>query len=206
MPRTAKYRVIGNLVFDTEFAEPAIGKVYLESQRKSVARSGSQTHSQQAASGSSAPGQSRAVPCASNKAPIPCAPNLDRANRRSAAPDDRVEPPCRDQTNRKIVLARLPADPSCAAPADALSTNGITDRESSQREFCNTIPQSADIVGPPRHVRVVPTTGISQFSRQLNPMAYGRASRTMLKGVSVARRTLENPPLWMTPRSFVSPA
>ena len=29
MPRTAEYRVIGNLVFDTELAEPAIGKVYL---------------------------------------------------------------------------------------------------------------------------------------------------------------------------------
>src|SRR6185312_9097578 len=30
MPRvTAKYRVIGNLVFDTELAEPAIGKVNL---------------------------------------------------------------------------------------------------------------------------------------------------------------------------------
>ena len=28
VPRTAEYRVIGNLVFDTELAEPAIGKVY----------------------------------------------------------------------------------------------------------------------------------------------------------------------------------
>ena len=28
----------------------------------------------------------------------------------------------------------------------------------------------------------------------------------MLKGVSAARRTLEKPPLWMTSRSFVSPA
>ena len=36
--------------------------------------------------------------------------------------------------------------------------------------------------------------------------AYGRASRTMLKGVSAARRTLEKPPFWMTSRSFVSPA
>jgi hypothetical protein len=36
--------------------------------------------------------------------------------------------------------------------------------------------------------------------------AYGRASRTMLKGVSVARLTLENPPLWMTSLSFFSPA
>jgi hypothetical protein len=27
-----------------------------------------------------------------------------------------------------------------------------------------------------------------------------------LKGVSVARRTLENPPLWMTSRNFASPA
>src|SRR6476646_4579505 len=79
-------------------------------------------------------------------APTPCAPSSDRADRRSAAPDDRAEPPCRDQTNRKIVLARLPADPSCAAPADALSTNGITDRESSQREFCNTIEGQADLV------------------------------------------------------------
>jgi len=31
------------------------------------------------------------------------------------------------------------------APADALSTNGITVRESSQREFCNTIAGKADI-------------------------------------------------------------
>jgi hypothetical protein len=118
----------------------------LEPRHKSVAPSGSQTHSRQATSGSSAPGQSRAGPYANNKAPTPCAPNPDRASRRSAGIDDRVEPPCRDRTNRKTVLARLPADPSCAAPADVLSTNGITDRESSQREFCNTIPPATDIV------------------------------------------------------------
>ncbi len=57
-----------------------------ESQRKSVAPSGSQTHSRRGASGSSAPGQSRADPCASNKALAPRAPNLDRANRQSAGP------------------------------------------------------------------------------------------------------------------------
>ena len=55
----------------------------------------------------------------------------------------------------KLSLIRLPAAPSCAAPADALSTNGITDRESSQREFCNTIPPKVDIVGSLRHVRFV---------------------------------------------------
>ena len=54
-----------------------------------------------------------------------------------------VGPPCRDETNRKNVLARLPDDPSCAAPADDRS-KGITDRESSQREFCNSIPSRAD--------------------------------------------------------------
>jgi hypothetical protein len=43
-----------------------------ESQRKSVARSGSQIHSRPGASGSSAPGQSRAVPCANSNAPTPC--------------------------------------------------------------------------------------------------------------------------------------
>jgi hypothetical protein len=59
--------------------------------------------------------------------------------------DDRLEPPRRNQTNRKTVLAQLPAAPSCAAPAGALSTNGITDRESSQREFCNTIASIADV-------------------------------------------------------------
>ena len=37
-------------------------------------------------------------------------------------------------------------------------------------------------------------------------VAYGRASRIILKGVSAARRTLEKPPLWMTSRSFFSPA
>src|SRR6478752_4339181 len=85
-----------------------------------------------------------AGPCASNKELAPYAPSLDRANRRPAAPDDRVGPPCRDETNRKTVLARLPDDPSCAAPADDLS-KGITDRESSQREFCNTIRGKAEV-------------------------------------------------------------
>ena len=33
------------------------------------------------------------------------------------------------ETDRKIVLARLPDDPSCAAPADDLSRKEITDRE-----------------------------------------------------------------------------
>src|SRR6516225_8695112 len=94
----------------------------LESQRKSAARSGSQTHSRQVASGSSEPDQSKAGQCASNKALAPCAPNSDRAARRSSAPNDRVELPCRDQKNRKTVLVRPPAAPSCAAPADALST------------------------------------------------------------------------------------
>src|SRR5204863_9362003 len=96
------------------------------------------------ASGSSVPGQSRADPYASNMAPTPCAPSSDRANRRSAAPDDRAEPPCRDQTNRKTVPVLLPAAPSCAAPADAVSTNGIMVRDSHQREFCNTIRSTAD--------------------------------------------------------------
>src|SRR4030095_16953981 len=82
----------------------------------------------------------------------PYAPSLDQANRRSAAPDDRVGPPCRDETNRKTVLARLPDDPSCAAPADDLS-KGITDRESSQREFCNSIRSKADIGGPYLRIR-----------------------------------------------------
>jgi len=36
--------------------------------------------------------------------------------------------------------------------------------------------------------------------------AYGRASRTILNGVSAARRTLPNPPLRMTSLSFASPA
>src|ERR1700756_889428 len=57
---------------------------------------------------------------------------LREKNRQSDEPDDRLEQPCRDRTNRKTVLALLPAAPSCAAPADASSTNGITDRESSQ--------------------------------------------------------------------------
>src|SRR6185503_9315227 len=43
-------------------------------------------------------------------------------NRRSVGLDDRVEPPRRDQTNRKTVPAQLPAAPSCAAPADASPT------------------------------------------------------------------------------------
>src|SRR6266850_3156379 len=65
-----------------------------------------------------APGRSRAVPCASNKAPTPDAPNLNQATRQSAAPDDRVELLYRDRMNRKTVLAQLPDAPSCAAPAD----------------------------------------------------------------------------------------
>src|SRR3984885_10801524 len=115
-------------------------------QRTAGPPSGAQTHSQRSASGPSAPDQSRADPCVSNKAPILCAPNSDRENRRSAAPDDRAEPPCRDQTNRKTVLVLLPAAPSCAAPADAVSTNGIMVRDSHQRKFCNTILPIADIV------------------------------------------------------------
>src|SRR6187551_1838518 len=97
-------------------------------------------------------------------APTPCAPSSDRANRRSAAPDDRAEPPCRDQTNRKTVPVLLPAAPSCAAPADAVSTNGIMVRDSHQREFCNTIPSKADIGRIFPEVRFVPfpDIGISQ--------------------------------------------
>jgi len=43
---------------------------------------------------------------------------------------------------------QLPAAPSCAAPADALFTNGITDCESPQQEFCNIIVGKADIAIP----------------------------------------------------------
>ena len=45
-----------------------------------------------------------------------------------------------------VMLRSTPAAPSCAAPADALSTNGITVRESSQLEFCNTIGVRAEVV------------------------------------------------------------
>src|SRR6478672_909716 len=50
--------------------------------------------------------------------PTPCAPSSDRAPPRSAGPDGRAAPPCRDQTHRRTDLVRPPADPSCAAPAD----------------------------------------------------------------------------------------
>ena len=38
------------------------------------------------------------------------------------------------------------------------------------------------------------------------PQPYGRASKTMLNGVSVARRTLRKPPAMTASRSFASPA
>src|SRR6478672_7121785 len=50
--------------------------------------------------------------------PTPCAPSSDRAPPRSAGPDGRAAPPCRDQTHRRTDLVRPPADPSCAPPAD----------------------------------------------------------------------------------------
>lgn len=37
----------------------------------------------------------------------------------------------------KLSLSILPPPHHALLPADALSTNGITDLESSQREFCN---------------------------------------------------------------------
>src|SRR6202012_3843768 len=77
-----------------------------------------QKYNQLTASGSSEPGQSKVGPCANNKVPTPRGPNLDRANRRSAAPDDQVAPPYPDQTNRRTDPDRSPAAPSCAAPAD----------------------------------------------------------------------------------------
>jgi len=52
----------------------------------------------------------------------------------------------------------------------------------------------------------IPTRGRDApfFARVRSP--YGRASRTMLKGVSAARRTRVNPPARITSRSFASPA
>src|SRR5580658_8760402 len=69
VPRTTEYRVIGDPVVNAELAEPPVGQVDLDLS---------------APSASSAPGQSRACPCANNKAPTPCAPSLDRENRRTA--------------------------------------------------------------------------------------------------------------------------
>ena len=52
----------------------------------------------------------------------------------------------------KLSLFLLPAAPSCAAPADAVSTNGIMVRDSHQREFCNTIWSRADMPESCRNV------------------------------------------------------
>jgi hypothetical protein len=60
----------------------------------------------------------RAGPCLSNKVQAPCAPNSDRSRRRSAGPDDQQEPPCRDQTRKRIVPVHPLADPSWTAPAN----------------------------------------------------------------------------------------
>ena len=62
----------------------------------------------------------------------------------------------------KPSLSFFPAAPSCAAPADPVSTNGIMVRDSHQREFCNTIPSEADLQASVRHVCFVqPITGNS---------------------------------------------
>jgi hypothetical protein len=87
-------------------------------QSTAAAPSGSQTRSQRSASGSSAPDQSRAGRCGSSKVKALCAPNRGQEHHRSAGPNDRAEPPRRDQRNKRTGLVRLSAVPSCDAPAD----------------------------------------------------------------------------------------
>jgi len=56
----------------------------------------------------------------------------------------------------KLSLPISPPPHHALPPADALSTNGITDREPSQREFCNTIRSRTDIHRRGLDVRFVP--------------------------------------------------
>src|SRR6516164_1993960 len=72
----------------------------------------SQTHSPVSASGSSTPDQSRDDRYASSRAQALCAPKSGRETRRSVERDDLEAPPCPDQTNKRIDLARLSAAPS----------------------------------------------------------------------------------------------
>jgi len=81
-------------------------------------RSGAQTRSPRATSGSSAPDQSRAGQCASSKAQAPCAPNSDRERHRSGGPNGQLAPPCRDQTRIGTGPDYHPADPSCVRSPD----------------------------------------------------------------------------------------
>ena len=104
---------------------------------------------------------------------------------------------------RQVSASQLPAAPSCA-PADDLFTNGITVRESSQQEFCNTIRSKAEIEKSVCQVRIdlkstwirwtigkrfrahpcwsvqdsqlVTTTVFVLFSRNSKPMAKARCS------------------------------
>jgi hypothetical protein len=88
-----------------------------ESRRKSAARNVSQKYNQLTASGSSAPDRSKAGSCANNKVSTPRGPNLDRANCRSAAPDDQAGPPHPDQTNERTDPDRSSSENGANAPA-----------------------------------------------------------------------------------------
>ena len=92
--------------------------------------------------------------------------------------------------------------PRPVANGDQLSSLGNPGQRSAKCQFRKrpttlnyVLPVDCSLVAPP-------ALGATTRSH----VAYGRASRIILKGVSAARRTLEKPPLWMTSRSFFSPA
>src|SRR4030081_1048129 len=64
------------------------------------------------------------------------APNPDRANRRSAAPDDRGEPRHRDQRIKELALTVLPPSHHTLLP--------LMPSPPTQLEFCNTIEGRTD--------------------------------------------------------------
>ncbi len=96
--------------------------------------------------------------------------------------------------------------PCCPLPVVAASTSQMQ-KNAATRKRDGTRPASR------RRSRAGCSIGwhrLLVFAHPAPPVSrsacYGRASRIILKGVSAARRILEKPPLWITSRSFFSPA
>ena len=92
VPGAAKHRMIGNLIFDTQLAKPAIGQVHLHLRAEPPLRT-DRKHVAQNSIRIISTGSIEGRPVCEKRRKLPCAPNSDREPRRSGGPNDRVEPP-----------------------------------------------------------------------------------------------------------------
>jgi hypothetical protein len=150
----------------------AVDEAWLVDWTRHRARSGSQTHSQLTASGSLAPGQSKACPCQLLMDPTQIEQTVDLPHQMMS-----WDHPVQVKRIEELSLPIFPPTHHPPLPLTTLYSQSITDRESPQREFGNRIRADRKW-----HFGAVRTIGTPRRHRLESARTHAGASHKSLSG------------------------